>query len=75
MTQADIERLERAIRTTARVMKDYNLRQLLPTLKRLEQARDNLLADGDALEYAERVLSNLNRNTAPIPTLGPDASG
>jgi hypothetical protein len=42
-----IERLERAIAVTAYCMTKHNLPQLLPTLKRLEAERDNLIANGD----------------------------
>jgi hypothetical protein len=52
-----IERIERAIAMTAYVMQRHDLPQLLPTLKRLETARDELMHDGDALEYARRVLA------------------
>jgi hypothetical protein len=51
-----IERLERAITMTAYVMAHHNLPQLLPTLKRLEAARDRVLREGDPIEYAKRVL-------------------
>jgi hypothetical protein len=37
-------------------MQRHNLRQLFPTLKRLEAAREKLRADGDPIEYAKRVL-------------------
>jgi len=51
-----IEQLDAAIAVTAYVMQRHNLRQILPTLKRLEAARDDLLVNGDALEYAKRAL-------------------
>jgi hypothetical protein len=51
-----IERIERAITLTAYIMQRHNLPQLLPTLKRLEAARDDLQVNGDALEYAKRIL-------------------
>jgi hypothetical protein len=51
-----VERLERAITVTASAMARHNLPQLLPTLKRLEAERDNLLLNGDPIEYAKRVL-------------------
>jgi hypothetical protein len=51
-----IGRLERPITMTAYVMAHHNLPQLLPTLKRLEAERDNLLRNGDPIEYAKRVL-------------------
>jgi hypothetical protein len=54
---ATIERLDSAITLTAYVMQRHSLPQLLPTLKRLEAARDELLVNGDALEYAARVLA------------------
>jgi hypothetical protein len=55
-TAVTIERLERAITMTAAVMAHHNFPQLLPTLKRLEAERDNLLRNGDPIEYAKRVL-------------------
>jgi hypothetical protein len=54
-----IERLERAIAKTAYCMTRHKLPQLLPTLKRLEAARDDLKANGDPIEYARRVLTKL----------------
>jgi hypothetical protein len=51
-----VERLENAINVTAYVMVRHNLPQILPTLKRLEAERDRLLADGDPIEHAKRVL-------------------
>jgi len=54
-----LERLNRAIEVTARFMVEYNLPQIMPTLKRLEAERDKLLAQGDAIEYAKRVLEKL----------------
>jgi hypothetical protein len=38
-------------------MVEHNLPQLLPTLKRLEAERDRLLREGDAIEYAKRLLA------------------
>jgi hypothetical protein len=40
-------------------MTRHNLPELLPTLKRLEAARDDLRANGDPIEYARRVLTKL----------------
>jgi hypothetical protein len=51
-----IERIERAIKTTARVTERHNLPQLMPTLRRLEAERDRLIRDGDPIEYAKRLL-------------------
>ena len=51
-----VERLEAAIVVTADVMARHNLPQLLPTLKRLEAEYDRLVAQGDPIEYAKRVL-------------------
>jgi len=44
---------------TADCMTRHNLPELLPTLKRLEAARDDLRANGDPIEYARRVLTKL----------------
>jgi hypothetical protein len=60
MTEAvTIERLEKAIKITAQCMLDYPdlAGIILPHLKRLEAERDRLLQEGDALEYAKRVLA------------------
>ncbi len=51
-----IERLDDAIAITAYCMQRHNLRQLFPTLKRLEAEREKLRADGDPIEYAKGVL-------------------
>jgi hypothetical protein len=51
-----IERLEDAISLTAYVMQRHNLPHIVPTLKRLEAARNDLLVNGDPIEYAKRVL-------------------
>ena len=51
-----IARLDNAITLTAYVMERHNLPQLLPTLKRLENGRDQLRRDGDPIEYAKCVL-------------------
>jgi hypothetical protein len=51
-----LTRLENAITMTAYVMRRHQLPQLLTTLKRLEAARDDLLVNGDPLEYAKQVL-------------------
>jgi hypothetical protein len=57
MTIVTVERIERAITTTAYCMAEHNLPQLLPTLKRLEAERDKLIAEGDPIEYAKRLLA------------------
>ena len=55
--------LDHAIAVTAYAMQRHNLPQLLPTLKRLIAARDDLLVNGDALEFAKRVLENVTIET------------
>jgi hypothetical protein len=57
MSAVTIERLERAVKITAECMLAHDLPQLLSTLKRLEAERDRLMRDGDAIEYAKRVLA------------------
>ena len=52
-----IERIERAINLTADCMARHNLPQLLPTLQRLEVERDRLIAIGDPIDYAKRILA------------------
>jgi hypothetical protein len=51
--------VERAIEVTADCMARHPdlAQRLMPTLKRLEAERDNLIANGDALEYAKRILA------------------
>jgi hypothetical protein len=61
MTAVTVERLERAIIITARCIAEFNMPEILPTLKRLEVERDRLVAEGDPVEYAKRVLA---RNAA-----------
>lgn len=61
-----VERLERAIATTARVMVDYDLPQLLPTLKRLEAECERLRSDGDPIEYARRLVSSIATTSGSI---------
>ena len=53
--EVTIERLERAIKTKARVIERHML-QLMPTLRRLEAERDKLIRDGDPLTYVRRLL-------------------
>ena len=56
-TAVTTERIDRAIATTAYCMAEHNLPQLLSTLKRLEAERDKLIAEGDPIEYAKRLLA------------------
>ena len=52
-----LERIDRAITFTAYCIKQWNMRELLPSLKRLEAERGRLAEEGDALEYAEKILA------------------
>ena len=54
-----VEHLERAISVTATCMARHPdlAHRLMPTLKRLEAERDNLIANGDPVEYANRILA------------------
>jgi hypothetical protein len=52
-----LEHLERAITITARCILEFNMPEILPTLKRLEAERDRLIAEGSPAEYAKRVLA------------------
>jgi hypothetical protein len=63
--EAELTRLDSAITLTAYVMQRHRLPQLLPTLKRLQAARDDLLVNGDALEYAKRVLARCTVGITP----------
>jgi hypothetical protein len=52
MTEITVERIERAINTTARAIDYPDLaRRIMPTLERLEAVRDDLLAGGDPAKY------------------------
>jgi hypothetical protein len=54
-----IERVERAIATTVDCMERHKLPQLLPTLQRLESEREHLIAIGDPIDYAKRLLERI----------------
>lgn len=56
MSTVTVQRLERAITLTAYAMIRHDLPQLLPSLRRMESARDDLARNGDAIDYAKRVL-------------------
>jgi ribosomal 50S subunit-associated protein YjgA (DUF615 family) len=64
MSAVTVERIERAIATTVDCMTRHNLRQLLPTLQRLEAERDRLIAIGDPIEYAKRTLERIKWHAA-----------
>jgi hypothetical protein len=59
MSAVTLERLDRAIKTTAKAMVAYPdlAHHMLPTLKRLQAERYDLAKDGDPIEYAKRVLA------------------
>ena len=57
MAAVTVERIERAIAIIAYCMTRRNLPQILPTLKRLESERDRLIAEGDPIAYAKRILA------------------
>jgi hypothetical protein len=61
-----IERLHNAIAVTAYVMQRHKLPQLLPTLKRLKAELEKLRTDGDAIEYAKRVLERSAIEIRPV---------
>ena len=65
------ERLERAIKATARCMVDHDLPQLLPTLKRLEAERDRLMKLGRRDCLRQEAVSGLNRNRPILHKLAP----
>jgi hypothetical protein len=62
-----IEQLESYIKVTAYCMERHKLPQILPTLKRLIAARDDLLANGDPLEFARRILESGTIDVQPGP--------
>jgi hypothetical protein len=47
-------------------MQRHKLPQLLPTLKRLEAELEKLRTDGDAIEYAKRVLERSAIEIRPV---------
>jgi hypothetical protein len=51
-----VERIERTVKITAKVMVDYPdvAQRIMPTLKRLESERDKLR---DPLDYAKQILA------------------
>jgi hypothetical protein len=56
-----VERIDRAIATTIDAMSRHDLpHQLLPALQRLEAERDRLIAIGDPIDYAKRLLARIN---------------
>lgn len=55
--EVTVERVEAAIKVTARCMVEHHLPQLLPILKRLEAERDRVVQEGDPIEYAKRLLA------------------
>jgi hypothetical protein len=56
MSTVTIERLKAAIETVAEAMVEHNLPGLIVYIRRLEAERDRLLQEGDAVEYAKRLL-------------------
>jgi FMN phosphatase YigB (HAD superfamily) len=54
-----VERIDRAIATTVDCMARHDLPQLLPTLQRLEAERDRLIAIGDPVDHAKRLLARI----------------
>jgi hypothetical protein len=67
MTEITVERIEGAIAITAYVMNRHKLPQLLPHLKRLIAARDDLVVNGDPLEFARRILESGTIDAQPSP--------
>lgn len=71
-----VEELERAIAIVAYGMKLHNMPEALPVLKRLEAERERLLSEGDAMDYADRLLVkytktiNANDNQPPKRFVG-----
>ena len=55
--EVTVERVEAAIKVTARCMVEHDLPQLSPILKRLEAERDRVVQEGDPIEYAKRLLA------------------
>jgi hypothetical protein len=57
-----VARLDVAIATTAACMKYHPdlAPQLMLTLKRLEEERDSIVANGDPLDYAARLVARIS---------------
>jgi hypothetical protein len=65
--EVTVERLENAIKITAYCIVRHDLPQLILTLKRLEAERGRLMSEGDAIEYARRLLSQPKRIESYAP--------
>jgi hypothetical protein len=74
MAEITVERLEHAIRLTAYCMKRHDLQQLMPTIRRLIAARDDLIANGDHLEFADRILERGAIEVREVKSLTHDCS-
>ena len=55
--RVSIEEIKLAIATTAYCMKRHNMPELLPALKRFEGYLEQRLAEGDAMDHADRALA------------------
>jgi hypothetical protein len=56
-SRVSIEELKLAIATTAYCIRRHNMPELLPALKRFEAYLEQRLAEGDAMDHADRVLA------------------
>jgi hypothetical protein len=61
-----LEGLETAIKYLAWGMVEYKKPELQPTLSRLVAERDRMRKEGDALDFARRVLSEFD-SQSPLP--------
>lgn len=57
-----VERIERNIRTVARMMVKHNMPELIVTIRFLEAERDKLRQQTAAMDYAKELLAQKGRN-------------
>jgi hypothetical protein len=59
-----IERLDRCIKIVAGWIVQHNIPEAIHALKRMEAERDRLLREGDAIDYAKKVLARSGEDTS-----------
>ena len=59
-----VKRLDRCIKIVASWIVEYNMPEAIHALNRLEAARDVLLWEGDAIDYAKKVLARSGEDTS-----------
>jgi hypothetical protein len=61
MSAVTIDEIERAIKIVAYCIKRHNMPEALPVLKRFEAELERRLAEGDAMDYADKVLARYTK--------------